>query len=87
VTHSIPFFLVLGNHEGEQGWRGANQADSLDLWGAVARKIHLFRRGAAHGLDGLQNLLLIIERFSHIRYLLSLKKVFIPFFIMAILTI
>lgn len=38
LAGSVPFYLVLGNHDGEQGWRGANGQDSLDAWGAVARK-------------------------------------------------
>lgn len=38
VTHSAPFFLVLGNHEAEQGWRVADPADSVAVWGALARK-------------------------------------------------
>jgi hypothetical protein len=38
VCHSIPFFLVLGNHEGEQGWRAANDDDPLEVWGTLARK-------------------------------------------------
>jgi hypothetical protein len=38
VAHSIPFYLVLGNHEAEQGWRAANEDDSLEVWGTLARK-------------------------------------------------
>lgn len=38
ITHSIPFYLVLGNHEGEQGWRAANEDDSMEVWAALARK-------------------------------------------------
>jgi hypothetical protein len=39
ILHSIPFFLTLGNHEGEQGWRLADPSDSIASWGAVARKL------------------------------------------------
>jgi hypothetical protein len=38
VLCSIPFYLVLGNHEGEQGWRVADPGDSVALWGTTARK-------------------------------------------------
>jgi hypothetical protein len=42
VGHSIPVFLVLGNHENEEGWNlddfGANRAASLPVLGANARK-------------------------------------------------
>jgi hypothetical protein len=38
LTRQVPFFLVLGNHEGEEGWRTTMQADSLEVWGALARK-------------------------------------------------
>jgi hypothetical protein len=38
VLHSIPFYLVLGNHEGEQGWRAADPEDSVAFWGTLARK-------------------------------------------------
>jgi 3',5'-cyclic AMP phosphodiesterase CpdA len=37
-VHSIPFYLVLGNHEAEEGWRAANEDDSLEVWGTLARK-------------------------------------------------
>jgi len=37
ITHSIPFYLVIGNHEGEQGWRVANPDDSIEVWGCSAR--------------------------------------------------
>lgn len=36
LSPSVPFFLVLGNHEAEQGWRLAG-GDSLPVWGAAAR--------------------------------------------------
>jgi hypothetical protein len=38
ILHSVPFYLALGNHEGEQGWRVADPADSVAVWGARARK-------------------------------------------------
>jgi hypothetical protein len=39
ISHSVPFYLVLGNHEGEQGWRALNPRDSLEVWSTLARKI------------------------------------------------
>ena len=38
LCHSAPFFLVLGNHEGEQGWRALNDSDSLEIRSTRARK-------------------------------------------------
>jgi hypothetical protein len=38
VVKKTPFFLVLGNHEGEQGWRRGREIDSLEVWGTLARK-------------------------------------------------
>jgi hypothetical protein len=29
---------VIGNHEGEQGWRRKNKDDSLEVWGTLVRK-------------------------------------------------
>jgi len=37
VCHSIPFFLALGNHEGEQGWRLDGTAENLAVRAARAR--------------------------------------------------
>ena len=39
VCHSAPFFLVLGNHEGEQGWRLDGSANNLAVWATNARKL------------------------------------------------
>jgi hypothetical protein len=42
LGHSVPIFLVLGNHENEEGWNlddfGTNLAASLPVLGANARK-------------------------------------------------
>jgi phosphodiesterase/alkaline phosphatase D-like protein len=42
AAHSMPVFLVLGNHENEEGWNlddfGANRQNSLPVLGANARK-------------------------------------------------
>jgi len=38
LSRSVPFFLVLGNHEGEEGWRTTLGMDSIEVWGTLARK-------------------------------------------------
>jgi len=38
ICHSIPFYLVLGNHEGEQGWRLDGTPDNLAMEATLARK-------------------------------------------------
>jgi hypothetical protein len=38
LCHSAPFFLVVGNHEGEQGWRLDGSPDNLAVWATNARK-------------------------------------------------
>ena len=38
VCHSVPFFLVLGNHEGEQGWRFDGAPENVAVWSTRARK-------------------------------------------------
>ena len=39
VCHSAPFFLALGNHEGEQGWRLDGTPNNLAVWACQARKL------------------------------------------------
>jgi hypothetical protein len=39
LGRQTPFFLCLGNHEAEQGWRRGREDDSLEVWGTLARKI------------------------------------------------
>jgi hypothetical protein len=39
LGHSVPLFLVPGNHEGEQGWRLNGTAANLAVWATVARKL------------------------------------------------
>lgn len=38
VGHSLPLFLVLGNHDGESGWVANPSSASLDAWSLAARK-------------------------------------------------
>ena len=37
ATHSVPLFLVNGNHEGEAGWLLDDTADNLAVWATKAR--------------------------------------------------
>ncbi|UCG31972.1 MAG: metallophosphoesterase, partial [Phycisphaerales bacterium] len=39
LCHSAPLFCVLGNHEGEQGWRLDGTADNLAVWASLARQL------------------------------------------------
>lgn len=38
ISCSAPLYLVIGNHEGEQGWRRARQGDRTEVLGTLARK-------------------------------------------------
>jgi hypothetical protein len=38
IAHSVPLFLTLGNHDGEQGSRLNGQPDSMPLWSVRMRK-------------------------------------------------
>ncbi|MFN7916380.1 MAG: metallophosphoesterase [Vicinamibacterales bacterium] len=38
VGHSVPVFLVLGNHDGETGWLGTPSPNNLFGWSLLARK-------------------------------------------------
>lgn len=38
VTHSVPLFLVNGNHEGELGWLRGETALNLAVWTTLARE-------------------------------------------------
>ena len=40
VGHSVPLYLVLGNHEGESGWLLDGTADNLAIWASKARKMY-----------------------------------------------
>lgn len=37
---SVPLFLVMGNHEGEQGWLLNGTENNLAVWAAKARKLY-----------------------------------------------
>lgn len=38
VSHSVPIFLVNGNHEGEAGWLTNGTASNIGVWATLARK-------------------------------------------------
>jgi len=41
LCHSVPLFLVLGNHDGETGWKFDGTDDNLAVWSTLFRK-HYF---------------------------------------------
>lgn len=38
VGHSVPVFLVLGNHDGEETWRTGSGSESMAVWANTMRK-------------------------------------------------
>jgi hypothetical protein len=40
IGHSCPLFLVLGNHEDEEGWHLNGTANNVAIWGANARRLY-----------------------------------------------
>jgi hypothetical protein len=38
ICHSVPLFLVIGNHEGEQGWNLDGTSENIAVWTTTARK-------------------------------------------------
>lgn len=38
LCHSVPLFLVLGNHDAEAGWECDGTADNLAVWSTLLRK-------------------------------------------------
>lgn len=38
ITHSIPLFLVNGNHDGEEGWSLNGTPNNVAVWATMARK-------------------------------------------------
>jgi len=40
LSHSVPLFLINGNHEGENGWLRDGTEDNLATWATIARKIY-----------------------------------------------
>ncbi len=38
ITHSIPLFLVNGNHDGEEGWSLNGTPNNVAVWATLARK-------------------------------------------------
>ena len=39
ICHSAPFFIALGNHEGELGWLRDGTPDNIAVWATTARKL------------------------------------------------
>ena len=40
LCHSAPLFFVLGNHDGEFGYRDTGGKDNMAVWSATMRKIY-----------------------------------------------
>lgn len=40
TCHSVPLFLVIGNHEGESGWNLNGTAENLAIWATNTRKLY-----------------------------------------------
>ena len=40
VAHSAPLFLVIGNHEGELGWKIDGTPNNVAVWATTARKLY-----------------------------------------------
>lgn len=38
IAHSVPLFMVLGNHEAEAGWLDDGTANNINVWDTLARK-------------------------------------------------
>ncbi len=38
ISHSVPIFISMGNHEGEAGWNLNNTANNIAVWGTLERK-------------------------------------------------
>ena len=38
ISHSVPIFISMGNHEGESGWNLNNTANNIAVWGTLDRK-------------------------------------------------
>lgn len=53
MAHSVPLFLVNGNHEGELGWLANGTADNITVWSTLARQKYFLNPlpGAFYGGD------------------------------------
>ena len=40
ACHSVPLFIVLGNHEGELGWLLDGTANNLPVWASNTRTLY-----------------------------------------------
>ena len=40
IAHSVPLFLVNGNHDGEEGWSLDGTSENLPIWATRARKLY-----------------------------------------------
>ncbi len=38
ISHSVPIYISMGNHEGEAGWNLTNNENNIAVWGTLDRK-------------------------------------------------
>lgn len=38
ISHSVPIYISMGNHEGESGWNLTNNENNIAVWGTLDRK-------------------------------------------------
>lgn len=52
ICHSVPLFLVLGNHEGELGWELNGTTENVAVWATIARKLYYLNPAPDHFYAG-----------------------------------
>ncbi len=52
ICHSVPLFLVIGNHEGELGWELNGTAENVAVWATIARKLYYTNPSPDHFYTG-----------------------------------
>jgi len=52
ICHSVPLFLVLGNHEAECGWEFKNGSENMAVWATTARKLYYPNPAPDHFYSG-----------------------------------
>jgi len=63
ICHSVPLFLVIGNHEGELGWELNGTSENMAVWATIARKLYYPNPAPDHFYTGS----IAIENFVGLR--------------------
>jgi hypothetical protein len=63
ICHSVPLFLVIGNHEGELGWELNGTAENMAVWATIARKLYYPNPAPDHFYTGST----VVENFVGLR--------------------